>query len=235
MASAIDPTKPTAGNATTASVRANFSAAKTEIELLQTDTATHYANQNNPHALASDIIPDTTERVPSNYVPGYTNSTALTVTAIVAGKIYLAPFKVPYKCQLANASIDVTTGAAGNVQLALYGVTSIAKSFPKALLNSSASISTAGTGHKVWSPSTQLASNTIYWIAANFSAAPTIRTLPVAAIYPYLGVDVAAADVPIPQLMYVRAFGAWDADLSALAIANSAAPFPMFRLQFTGN
>jgi len=35
MASAIDPTKPTSGNATTESVRANFAAAKAEIEALQ--------------------------------------------------------------------------------------------------------------------------------------------------------------------------------------------------------
>lgn len=35
MASAIDPSQPTAGTATTASVRANFAAAKTEIESLQ--------------------------------------------------------------------------------------------------------------------------------------------------------------------------------------------------------
>lgn len=35
MSSAIDPTKPTSGNALTADVRSNFSAAKTEIEDLQ--------------------------------------------------------------------------------------------------------------------------------------------------------------------------------------------------------
>lgn len=39
MASSIDATKPEAGTATTASVRANFSAAKSEIEALQTGKA----------------------------------------------------------------------------------------------------------------------------------------------------------------------------------------------------
>lgn len=39
MASSIDPTKPTEGSALTSDVRANFSAAKTEIEALQTDKA----------------------------------------------------------------------------------------------------------------------------------------------------------------------------------------------------
>ena len=39
MSSAIDPTKPAEGNATTASVRNNFAAAKDEIELLQTEAA----------------------------------------------------------------------------------------------------------------------------------------------------------------------------------------------------
>ena len=39
MASSIDPTKPITGNPTTLSVRDNFSAAKTEIEALQTDKA----------------------------------------------------------------------------------------------------------------------------------------------------------------------------------------------------
>lgn len=37
MTSAIDPTKPAEGNATTSSVRANFQAAKDEIEALQID------------------------------------------------------------------------------------------------------------------------------------------------------------------------------------------------------
>lgn len=39
MPSAIDPTKPDAGNALTANVRSNFQAAKTEIEALQTGKA----------------------------------------------------------------------------------------------------------------------------------------------------------------------------------------------------
>jgi hypothetical protein len=39
MASAIDPTKPTTALAYTADVRANFAAAKTEIEALQTTLA----------------------------------------------------------------------------------------------------------------------------------------------------------------------------------------------------
>lgn len=39
MTSLIDPTKPVAGTPTTASVRANFAAAKTEIEALQAQTA----------------------------------------------------------------------------------------------------------------------------------------------------------------------------------------------------
>lgn len=43
MASNIDITKPVQGNATTASVRANFAAAKTEIEALQTSAAANTA------------------------------------------------------------------------------------------------------------------------------------------------------------------------------------------------
>jgi hypothetical protein len=39
MASNIDPTKPVAGTPTTSSVRANFQAAKDEIEALQSDVA----------------------------------------------------------------------------------------------------------------------------------------------------------------------------------------------------
>ncbi|MGL4230126.1 MAG: hypothetical protein ACRCWJ_02060, partial [Casimicrobium sp.] len=38
MPSAIDPTKPITGNPTTASVRDNFAAAKSEIEALQAST-----------------------------------------------------------------------------------------------------------------------------------------------------------------------------------------------------
>ena len=39
MTSAIDPTKPTSGHAFTADVRANFGAAKSEIEALQESAA----------------------------------------------------------------------------------------------------------------------------------------------------------------------------------------------------
>lgn len=47
MTSAIDATKPTAGKATTASVRQNFDAAKTEIEALQAASDSNTANMNN--------------------------------------------------------------------------------------------------------------------------------------------------------------------------------------------
>ncbi len=55
MPSNINPLNPTAGNATTQSVRENFSAAKTEIEALQTDKAealalaAHVVDNANPH------------------------------------------------------------------------------------------------------------------------------------------------------------------------------------------
>jgi hypothetical protein len=51
MASNIDPSKPTEGNATTSSVRDNFTAAKTEIEQLQNDLP---IVQNNANAISID-------------------------------------------------------------------------------------------------------------------------------------------------------------------------------------
>ena len=59
MPSNIDPLKPEEGYATTASVRANFSAAKSEIEALQTDKAdaltlsAHTTNTTNPHGVTA--------------------------------------------------------------------------------------------------------------------------------------------------------------------------------------
>lgn len=53
MASTIDATKPIAGNPTTASVRDNFTAAKSEIEALQADVA----------ALSAGTVPDATTSV----------------------------------------------------------------------------------------------------------------------------------------------------------------------------
>ena len=53
MASTIDATKPIAGNPTTASVRDNFAAAKSEIEALQADVA----------AISAAAVPDATESV----------------------------------------------------------------------------------------------------------------------------------------------------------------------------
>ena len=69
MASNIDATKPTAGNATTSSVRDNFSAAKTEIEALQTQ-------------VGSDSLPthiaDTAAHGATGAVVGTTNTQTLT-------------------------------------------------------------------------------------------------------------------------------------------------------------
>jgi len=69
MASNIDATKPTAGNATTSSVRDNFSAAKTEIEALQTQ-------------VGSDSLPthiaDTVTHGTTGAVVGTTNTQTLT-------------------------------------------------------------------------------------------------------------------------------------------------------------
>ncbi len=59
MPSNIDPLKPEEGYATTASVRANFAAAKSEIEALQADKATtaaltaHTGNTANPHGVTA--------------------------------------------------------------------------------------------------------------------------------------------------------------------------------------
>lgn len=59
MPSNIDPTKPVALVPTTQSVRDNFSAAKTEIEALQTgkandtDLSAHLANVSNPHGVTA--------------------------------------------------------------------------------------------------------------------------------------------------------------------------------------
>src|SRR3972149_5500120 len=59
MPSNVDPLVPPAGNALTADVRANFAAAKTEIETLQTgkanaaDLTAHETLTNNPHAVTA--------------------------------------------------------------------------------------------------------------------------------------------------------------------------------------
>ena len=55
MTSSIDVLKPTAGTATTASVRANFQATKTEIEALQTRTG--YADYNDVTTQTTPISP----------------------------------------------------------------------------------------------------------------------------------------------------------------------------------
>src|SRR5258706_410001 len=63
MTSAIDPTKPSRGATTTAGVRANFRAAKEEIEALQaageahaSDLAAHAQDTANPHAVTKEQV-----------------------------------------------------------------------------------------------------------------------------------------------------------------------------------
>lgn len=55
MTSAIDPTKPAEGNATTSSVRANFAAAATEIEQLQDAVTIPVVFSNNTHPLPAGL------------------------------------------------------------------------------------------------------------------------------------------------------------------------------------
>lgn len=92
-------------------------------------------------------------------------------TVVATGVIYVTYIHVPRRCTPTKLGCNVTTAAAGNVILGLYKV---ADNTLTKLVAQTAQISTATTGAKEGTVSTQIDSGT-YAIVATFSGTPTIN------------------------------------------------------------
>lgn len=113
MTSAIDPTKPVFGTPTTQSVRDNFSAAKSEIESLQSDVATALTR---PTDTFETWTPELTFTTPGDLSVSYTLQTG---TYEVIGK------RLFWEMTLVTSSMTFTTASG---QLNITGLPVAAKS-----------------------------------------------------------------------------------------------------------
>jgi hypothetical protein len=116
------------------------------------------------------------------------NFTAVAAQALMANRIYVAPFILGRDLTITTIAIQVTTaGSSGSVaQVGIYSNGS--DNAPGSLLYDTIDLDTSSTGMKTYSPyqSWQLQAGTVYWMAVQGSAAPTLRAIALAMGLVYL-------------------------------------------------
>lgn len=170
--SAIDPTKPTAGTATTESVRLNFQAAKDEIDALNAGKQTILAayTQNVPPQLSNH-----SGRVIIQ--PNVLACAASTTTTVFANRLYCTPFVAPASGTIDSIFARVTTGAAGNMRIGLYRPTASGILLPAALVADTGDLSTAAAATIGAAVNTSVSRGELMFAAFVYSAGPTMTAL----------------------------------------------------------
>ena len=115
------------------------------------------------------------------------NCTASTTTALTANVARAWPFIVRKGFAIDRIQFEVTTLVAGNCVVGIYNSNS--SNYPNALLLQGTAASTGTTGLKTTTISSTLVDDTLYWMAYNASAAPTLRAVSQAAVPAILGND----------------------------------------------
>jgi len=106
MSSAIDTTQPPEGAATTAAVRANFTAAKDEIESLQAGGGREFALCTPPGSTL--------------FFPFNPNAMLSTYINANANYLYLVPFRLQADFTISSLGIHTASGTPGSVNVAIY-------------------------------------------------------------------------------------------------------------------
>ena len=168
------------------------------------------------------------------YIAGMiTNATVLTATAIVANTLYALPFYVGKTTSFDVLAVQVTAaGASSNVRMGIYA--DDGNLFPSTLINESVAISSATTGMKEHTIPTgnQSFSPGLYWLAFECMAtAPTIRTIPLASIFPIMGLDSTLGTAPGFGYTVAHTFGALPNPYTASASVMTAIPIPAISLR----
>lgn len=152
MTSAIDATKPVFGTPTTASVRANFTAAKAEIEALQ--ALMGFADYNDTSTTSSPLAlsSSTWTKLPNNGLGAYTKIDALPVGVSAlwnasTGQFDFSDCPVNTMIDL-RADLSVTTSAANQI-LRLKADLAIGHASAFSLERTQVQFKTAGTYHVV--------------------------------------------------------------------------------------
>lgn len=147
----------------------------------------------------------------SRYPCGIVNATALGTGAPSANVLRLMPLWVSRTTTIDRASVNVTTGIAGNLRLGIYRTDPDAvrsgRFMPTKLVAQSANIDTAANGIKETTAPLTIPAGNLAWLALVSSAAPTIRTMGLAGCWPVFGLDNGLGTAPRVGLTLNHAFG----------------------------
>lgn len=121
---------------------------------------------------------------------GDVNGVALSTLGLVTKRLYMFPFQTPKMFKANKVKISVTSqGSNSGVSVGIYNNTKLTNGSdnPGDLLDSVDTLITTSTGDKEAVIDFSFNKDMLYWVAVLCYGAPTIRALPPAAIYPYLG------------------------------------------------
>jgi len=223
MASAINPLNPTAGQATTQSVRENFAAAKSEIETLQVENT----------ALESAVYWQSSQG--KKRAKGATGtfsafgaqlSGALTTTAILAGRIYFFPFLAIDLSRVTTLAAKITTASAGTIELGIYASADLVDELCPGLLlvkTSKMSSSALGVVQESIAPMSGHQGEML-WAAVSVSANTSITALNTYSTENHLGY-LGSGSTPISHVSSIT-FTELPSDASTAALSISAAAVP---------
>lgn len=141
MTSAIDPAIPPAIAPTTAGVRANFLAAKNEIEALQ---ALAILAEQRTDDLGSRY--DTAEIAGQMMCPQAAAGVTVSTAALAAGAQRFYPFLSPKSGTLNSYMLNVTVVGAGNMRMGIYAESETYPGMPGAILDASPELSQNALG-----------------------------------------------------------------------------------------
>lgn len=127
------------------------------------------------------------------YISGHANATALTTGTVAANTLYALPITFANGGVVDLASLNVTTGAAGNARLGLYSNASPTSLYPFRNVFDTDSLDTTAIAVLDCSVYAYVLPDLLYWGVGCFDATPGVATLPLAACYPILGTTSAWA------------------------------------------
>jgi hypothetical protein len=153
----------------------------------------------------------------NTYAVGLQNCSTLTTGAPAINEIWCVPFIPNQRIAITSIGFRVTSagGAGSKARVGIYDMQSQSDFMPKHLIYDSGEFSTTTTGNKQnTSISVVLEPGQMYWFAyLAGTAAPTIRTIPPAGIYPLHGVGIAAT-VPEVGISLTYSYAALPADMN---------------------
>jgi hypothetical protein len=162
----------------------------------------------------------------TNFEAWYTSpstGTALTATAVTAGRLYALPFLCPKAITLDRIAFNVTTLLAGKARCGIYNDSGL---YPSSLLLDGGELDTGTAGVKSTTINQALNASSLYWLAFLANAAVTIRGFAVASMLPILGISNALGTAPNLGLYVTQTYGALPGTFPGTPTMIVAAPLP---------